>query len=555
MAKVYRAFDRRLEVHRAIKVLSPAYAAHPEIRKRFLAEARTTARLAHPNIVMAHDIGADGDRLFIVMELVEGGSIWDRMRETGPLTPLKALEVMAALLPALSVAHEQGVIHRDIKPGNILVTRDGTYKLADFGIARVAETENTQTRTGSLLGTPAYMAPEQWNGSKELDGRADLFAMAATLYSLLTLQTPQDLHIPESQEEQLRGLPEAIRNLIGRAVRYRPTDRFASATDMLEAVHNAARRLQGQLPESRLFDSEPDARKGLGSAPPPQRPKSGGRERVSLLPEMDGAEAGAQLAGHQAPVTADEILRRARQGAPAPKGPNTGGLLDTTGRRRAAGAGAVVVEVPELKPDAGLFVSGSVPAAGPMTTGSERTPATGSLRVQRTPTTPSPAGTRAPNTAPTLASQRASAASPTLPAERPVERPSSPWFKAVLVILGLFLVVGGALVWSAWEDGPKNALPAGSTNPKPAQKPAVTLPVLSPDTPQGKLVVECRPDCAVVIDHANVGEGRVEAAVKAGRHMIGVGPTGARVNTTINVPEGETVTFCWDTQSRKRCAE
>ncbi len=550
MAKVYRAFDRRLEVHRAIKVLSPAYAAHPEIRKRFLAEARTTARLAHQNIVMAHDIGADGDRLFIVMELVEGGSIWDRMRETGPLTPLKALEVMAALLPALALAHEQGVIHRDIKPGNILVAKDGTYKLADFGIARVAETENNQTRTGSLLGTPAYMAPEQWNGTKELDGRADLFAMAATLYSLLTLQTPQDLHIPESQDEQLRSLPEPIRNLIARAVRYRPADRFSGAMDMLEAVHGAARRLQGQSPEARLFDADTEPRGRPSSNAPVQRGRGGGR--ISLIPEMEGADIGARAGNDPAVPSADELLRRSRGGA-QPRPSTTGSGLstpETTGRRRVSGGGAVLVEVPELRPDSGSFSAPTPTGSRPITVGAERPAAS---RSGRPPSTPSPGG-RAPNTAPTLANSRTTVGGPAPSIPRDEDRQSSPWLKALLVILGLVAVAGGALVWSALEDGPPNTRPPAEKVPS-NPKPVATLPVLSPETPQGTLIVECRPDCSITIDHANVGSGRVEVAVKAGRHEIAFGPVGARVKNTVSVPEGKTVQFCWDMASRKSCSE
>jgi len=558
MAKVYKAFDKRLEVYRAIKVLSPTYAAHAEIRKRFLAEARTTARLAHPNIVTAHDIGADGDRLFIVMELVEGGSIWDRMRETGPLKPERALEVIASVLPALAMAHEQGVIHRDIKPGNILVARDGTCKLADFGIARVAESENTQTRTGSLLGTPAYMAPEQWNGAKELDGRADLFALAATLYSLLTLQTPQDLHIPESQEEQLRPLPEPIRALIARAVRYRPADRYASAAEMLEAVQATTRRVRDDATGARLFASEEDAHAWASALSASPRSDSFG-SRTNTISEADGGRPEPGSAG----VSADELLRRSRAQSSLPPRPTpNAGLLRSpdqliSGRKRGApvtGGQPAVVEIPELVEDRSAFGM-PAPLRGPpsaMETATEplRPPPARAPMVITADSGPrsrpplAPGLARPPPTSPTLAQ------APTV--EGAQGKRSSFLVKAVVILLGVAALTGLALLWVSWGDG------SGSDG---AQHPALTggeqigtLPEIPPDVPQGTLIVECRPACAVSIDHVVVGDGRVEVKVRAGRHMIGVGPIGTRVNTTLNVPDGDKVEFCWDMDNRKRCS-
>ena len=142
MSTVYSALDQRLGVHRAVKVLSPALSHHASIRKRFDAEARTTARLVHPNIVNVHDVGLDNGRAFIVLELMTGGSLMGRLDALGPLPPRMAVEVVSALMAALQYAHERGVIHRDVKPHNLLVDGDGVPKLTDFGIARLLTSDH-----------------------------------------------------------------------------------------------------------------------------------------------------------------------------------------------------------------------------------------------------------------------------------------------------------------------------------------------------------------------------------------------------------------------------
>ena len=137
MATVYKAFDGRLQVPRAIKILSPELGLRPSLRARFESEASMMALLEHPNIVRIYDVGADGDRAYIVMELVDGGSLLDRVKTGGKLPPNLALRVTIDMLDALGVAHKRGVVHRDIKPHNILLSSDGNLRITDFGIARM----------------------------------------------------------------------------------------------------------------------------------------------------------------------------------------------------------------------------------------------------------------------------------------------------------------------------------------------------------------------------------------------------------------------------------
>ncbi len=274
MASVFRAFDERLQVFRAVKILSPNLAAHESLRARFQTEARTMARLHHPNIVGVHDIGADGDRVFIVMEMVEGGSAWDYLKRHGPLPAKLAVEICLAVLNALGLAHAKGVVHRDIKPHNVLLARDGTPKVADFGIAHVAGGENQGlTKTGSVMGTWGFMAPEQRGGAKGVDARADVYAVGASLYALLTDQMPVDLFVAELDDDLLQAIPGVLKPIIQRSTRYRPDDRYGSTAEMaadLTEVHGRLPEVpEDQPPLGHLEAPEQDDGAGMTMVPPP----------------------------------------------------------------------------------------------------------------------------------------------------------------------------------------------------------------------------------------------------------------------------------------------
>ncbi len=193
MGVVYRGSDPALERTVAIKVirLGAADSVVPpeELEARFLREAKVAARILHPNVVTVFDVGREGHALYIVMELIEGESLAARMARGAFPGTAEALEIVARVADALAAAHALGVVHRDVKPANIMLTRDGGVKVADFGVAKAIGEGTDLTRTGTVVGSPAYMAPEQVRG-EPIDGRADLFSLGVVLYELIVRRKP-----------------------------------------------------------------------------------------------------------------------------------------------------------------------------------------------------------------------------------------------------------------------------------------------------------------------------------------------------------------------------
>lgn len=193
MGAVYHAHERALDRPVAIKVLPPDAATTPEGRERFLREARTAARLTHPNIVPLFTFGEAAGLIYFVMGYVDGESLEQRLRRTGKLDPADASRILEQLAAALDYAHRQGVVHRDVKPDNVLLEREtGNAMLTDFGIARRAAEGETLTGTGLLLGTPRYMSPEQAAGDRDIDTRSDIYALGLVGYAMLTGRPPFD---------------------------------------------------------------------------------------------------------------------------------------------------------------------------------------------------------------------------------------------------------------------------------------------------------------------------------------------------------------------------
>ena len=237
MATVYRAFDRRLQRYRAIKILAPELAKRDSLRKRFLSEAQTMATLEESRVVRIFDMGDDDGRVYIVMELVEGGSLLDRVNCGGPLPPQLAAQVALQIAESLHAAHLAGVIHRDIKPHNILLTRSGEVRITDFGIAQVqSEDKAGMTRTGAVMGTWGFMAPEQRSNAKGVDARADVFSLGATLWAVLKAETPPELY---AEDTAFDGLPDALTGVLRTATRYRREERYASCQDLADALREA----------------------------------------------------------------------------------------------------------------------------------------------------------------------------------------------------------------------------------------------------------------------------------------------------------------------------
>ena len=196
MAEVYLAHDQLLNRPVALKALFPQYAREPSFVERFRREAQAAANLNHPNIVAIYDWGQEDGTYFIVMEYVEGRSLRDLIRSEAPLDPSQAAEIAAEIASAFGFAHRNGVVHRDVKPGNVLLTRSGTVKVTDFGIARVGASDGL-TQTGSVMGTATYFSPEQAQGLP-VDGRSDVYALGVVLYEMVTGVAPFTADSPVS---------------------------------------------------------------------------------------------------------------------------------------------------------------------------------------------------------------------------------------------------------------------------------------------------------------------------------------------------------------------
>jgi serine/threonine-protein kinase len=253
MATVYHARDPRFDREVAVKVLPQAMTHDTQFRARFEREAKTIGLLEHPAIVPVYDFGEEDNQPYIVMRLMTGGSLTERL-EKGPLSPQEAGNIVTRVGQALDVAHSKGIIHRDLKPGNILFDQYGNAFLSDFGIARFSGAGGTLTGS-QIIGTPAYMSPEQIQGDREIDGRSDLYALGIILFHILTkdmpfkADTPAKLmmaHVldPVPQISRIRpSLPDGVDAVIARAMQKNPDDRYPTGAK-LAADYNAV--LQGK---------------------------------------------------------------------------------------------------------------------------------------------------------------------------------------------------------------------------------------------------------------------------------------------------------------------
>jgi serine/threonine protein kinase len=249
MASVYLARDAELERPVAVKVLAEHLADQPDFHDRFLREARLAAQLSHPNVVQVFDVGEEDGKPFIVMECVEGSTLADELKERGRLDPEEVVDLALQICGGLEHAHATGLVHRDIKPQNLLLRPDGAVKIADFGIARSGETTRL-TQIGSVLGTAAYLAPEQALG-EEVTASADIYSLGCVLYELLTGRTPyvfQTLSelVVKHREETIEPLREvrpdvserleaAIMHALARNPDYRPESAAAFAEELAAA--------------------------------------------------------------------------------------------------------------------------------------------------------------------------------------------------------------------------------------------------------------------------------------------------------------------------------
>ena len=269
MGRVYLAREPFLDRQVAVKVLPVELADAGDARERFLREARTAARLSHPNIVPLYTFGQAGDLLFFVMGYVHGESLESRLRREGRLPHEDARQILVELAEALDYAHRAGVVHRDLKPDNVLIdAATGRAMLADFGIAKQSAARETLTQTGVLIGTPYYMSPEQAAGDRTLDGRSDLYALGVLGYRMLSGRLPfegermQDVlaqHLTRTAtpvEHLVPGLPLDLATVVTRALAKDPAERWASGRLMRDA-------LSGDNEESMPDDIRTQAEQGV----------------------------------------------------------------------------------------------------------------------------------------------------------------------------------------------------------------------------------------------------------------------------------------------------
>jgi serine/threonine protein kinase len=315
MSTVLHAFDRRLERPVAVKLLAEHLADDRQFVARFRREALSAARLVHPNVVQVFDFGLDdaSGRHYIVMELISGQSGAEILREKGVLGVQEALPMIVQACRGLDYAHRNGVVHRDVKPGNLLRAEDGVLKLADFGIAKALSDESAITQVGSVIGTAAYLAPEQAAG-EQVGPQADLYALGVVTYQFLSGRLPyeaqsltelalkQQREVPPPLDELNPEVPAQLAVAVERALALDPRDRYADAEAFREAVTDGARGI-GPTEATRALPSTESTRAlrpytdatsvARGSAPPrqaraPRAPRSGPPTSPPTAPPVAG---------------------------------------------------------------------------------------------------------------------------------------------------------------------------------------------------------------------------------------------------------------------------
>ena len=436
MAEVYLAHDELLDRQVAVKVLFPELADDASFVERFHREARAAAGLSHPNIVSVYDFGQDDGAYFMVMEYVEGETLRDIVRSRGPLPPDEAAGIAADVAAALEVAHRHGIVHRDVKPGNVLIS--DMVKVADFGIARAGGARESLTQTGAVLGTATYLAPEQAQG-QPVDPRTDLYAVGVVLYEMLAGRPPfrgetpvavayqhlSETPVPPSQHNP--EVPPALDAVVLKAMAKDPAQRHASAAELraellagrdgrpaemaatviVPPVEAPAATSTVVLPGPVAVDDRPE-RTAVGAVPPRERFRRRQATAIGLLLLMvlvafiliallRSGESGT--AGVPAVVgrTVDDGLRAVEQAGlrpavtPRPDQPGDPNIVVDQSPRAGANARK------------GTTVTLFVPGASPTTTrppATTRAPATTRPRATTVPPPTEPPVTEPPPTAP-----------------------------------------------------------------------------------------------------------------------------------------------------------
>lgn len=253
MSTVYRCLDLRLGRAVAAKVMDGDYLDDPISRDRFTREARAMAQLRHPNVLSVYDFSSTGEHIFLITELITGGTLGELLAESGPLDPATATIMLRSVLQGLSVAHDNGLVHRDIKPHNVLIDADGSIKLADFGLVRAMN--NPQKTSNQIVGTVSYISPEQVDGT-QITPATDVYSAGIVLFELLTGKVPfvgetslgralARLHndVP-APSDLIDGVPPLFDALVASATTRNPAERFRDAREFLDALDDVANELR-----------------------------------------------------------------------------------------------------------------------------------------------------------------------------------------------------------------------------------------------------------------------------------------------------------------------
>ena len=424
MAQVYRGTDTVLNRTVAIKVLGPQYAQDSGFVERFRREAQAAARLNHPNVVSVYDTGSDGPVHYIVMEYVAGKTLAQVLAEGDHLQPERAAEIAAQVAGALSFAHAAGIVHRDVKPGNIMITPQGEVKVMDFGIARAVSAEPL-TQTATVLGTASYLSPEQAQGGA-VDARSDIYSLGIVLYEMLTGGPPfvadsavavAFKHVSEAPvhpSEVRPGIPADLEAIVLKAMAKNPANRYASADEMREDLERfmagrpvlATPVLDDQAPTVVSARSEPEPTVAVGAVAGPGTGRSrwvvgvatglvvgllilgltAGRSvltggdpatgstskpihshRPAIVAATRPAPGGSGSSSHAAGSRSTTPSDRATGGATA--GPTTQGPSSApTGGATSPPAGATTAPVPTTAPASPIPVPGDTSTSGPAPT-------------------------------------------------------------------------------------------------------------------------------------------------------------------------------------------
>ncbi len=270
MAVVYKAKDLLIDRYVAVKVMNNSLVHDQNFIRRFFREAKAAGSLSHPNIVSVYDVGREGSIYYMVMEYVQGPSLIQLIKKEGPLSPEKAVYIASQICDGLSHAHRYGIIHRDIKPHNILVDQDHRYKVTDFGISSFPSASTITTKTGYVMGSVHYFSPEQASGG-QIDCSSDIYSLGILLYEMLTKKVPFNgdssisialKHLQEPVPDPRNynpGIPEALRQVLFRALDKDPKKRYQTAAEMKHALQLALKKPNAHmLPVNRKEQKNPD---------------------------------------------------------------------------------------------------------------------------------------------------------------------------------------------------------------------------------------------------------------------------------------------------------